>query len=112
NRQYLDAAAGVRIVDWRNAPVSRIFYRYREGDAYEETLGDQPVEGEVLARRTVTVVEGELRKVSCPQGTFVREADGRWRRAEAFQARLRLPGQKERSIGETEARGPAKTGGA
>lgn len=94
NRQYLDAGAGVRIVDWRNAPVSRIFYRYREGDPYEETLGDQAVEGEVVARRTVTIVEGELRKVSAPQGTFVREADGRWRRAEAFTARLRLPGKE------------------
>src|SRR5262249_34228102 len=29
SRQYLDPAAGIRIVDWRNAPVSRIFYRYR-----------------------------------------------------------------------------------
>ena len=27
---------GVQIVDWRNAPVSRLFYRYEEGDAYEE----------------------------------------------------------------------------
>lgn len=93
SRQYLDAAAGVRIVDWRNAPVSRIFYRYREGDSYEETLGDQPVEGEVSARRTVAIVDGELRKVTAPQGTFVREADGRWRRAAAHTARLRLPGQ-------------------
>ncbi|HVJ92234.1 MAG TPA: ATP-binding domain-containing protein [Labilithrix sp.] len=93
SRQYLDPAAGIRIVDWRNAPVSRIFYRYREGDSYEETLGDQPVEGMVLSRRTVAIVDGELRKVTAPQGTFVREADGRWRRAAAHTARLRLPGQ-------------------
>ncbi len=109
NRQYLDPGAGIRIVDWRNAPVSRIFYRYRESDSYEETLGDQLVEGEVVARRTVTIQNGELRKVSCPQGTFVREPDGRWRRAEAHTARLRLPGGRERSIAESEARGPSKS---
>lgn len=97
SKQYLDPGAGIRIVDWRNAPVSRIFYRYREGDSYEETLGDQPVEGEVAARRTVAIVDGELRKVTCPQGTFVREASGKWRRAEAFTARLRLPGAKDKS---------------
>ncbi len=91
SRQYLDPAAGVRIVDWRNAPVSRIFYRYREDDSYEETLGDQPVEGTVVSRRTVAIVDGELRKVTAPQGTFVKEADGRWRRAAAHTARLRLP---------------------
>lgn len=94
SKQYLDAGAGIRIVDWRNAPVSRIFYRYRESDPYEETLGDQPVEGLVLARRTVAIVDGELRKVTSPQGTFVREADGRWRRGEAMTARLRLPGRE------------------
>jgi DNA helicase-2/ATP-dependent DNA helicase PcrA len=93
SKQYLDAGAGIRIVDWRNAPVSRIFYRYREGDPYEETLGDRPIEGEVLARRTVAIVNGELRKVTAPQGTFVVDADGRWRRAEAMTARLRLPGK-------------------
>jgi DNA helicase-2/ATP-dependent DNA helicase PcrA len=97
SKQYLDAGAGIRIVDWRNAPVSRIFYRYREGDSYEETLGDQPVEGEVTARRTVAIVDGELRKVTSPQGTFVKEESGRWRRAEAFTARLRLPGAKDKS---------------
>ncbi|HVH44051.1 MAG TPA: ATP-binding domain-containing protein, partial [Labilithrix sp.] len=68
-----------------------IFYRYREGDGYEETLGDQPVEGLVAARRTVAIVDGELRKVTAPQGTFVREASGHWRRAAAHTARLRLP---------------------
>ena len=91
SKQYLDAANGIRIVDWRNAPVSRIFYRYREGESYEEKLGDRPVEGEVLARRTVAIVEGELRKVTAPQGVFVRDADGMWRRGEAHTARLRLP---------------------
>jgi DNA helicase II / ATP-dependent DNA helicase PcrA len=93
SRQYLDPGAGVRIVDWRNAPVSRIFYRYRESDSYEETLGDQPVEGVVASRRTVAIVDGELRKVTAPQGTFVKETDGRWRRAAAHTARLRLPAQ-------------------
>jgi DNA helicase-2/ATP-dependent DNA helicase PcrA len=95
SKQYLDPGAGIRIVDWRNAPVSRIFYRYREGDPYEETLGDRPIEGEVLARRTVAIVNGVLRKVTAPQGTFVVDSDGRWRRAEAMTARLRLPGKGE-----------------
>jgi DNA helicase-2/ATP-dependent DNA helicase PcrA len=98
SRQYLDPAAGIRIVDWRNAPVSRIFYRYRESDSYEETLGDQPVEGVVAARRTVAIVEGELRKVTAPQGTFVRETDGKWRRAAAHTARLRLPSGDGRAV--------------
>jgi DNA helicase-2/ATP-dependent DNA helicase PcrA len=88
SRSYVDSAAGVRIVDWRNAPVSRLYYRYQEGDDYEEQLGDRLVEGVVVARRGVSVVRGELVRVSSPQGTFVRAADGRWRRTNVHRARL------------------------
>ncbi len=87
-RSYVDSSAGIRIVDWRHAPVSRIYYRYAEGDDYEEELGDRRVEGVVVARRGVTIVRGELVRVSAPQGTFVRGGDGRWRRVAAMRARL------------------------
>jgi ATP-dependent DNA helicase UvrD/PcrA len=87
-RSYVDSGEGIRIVDWRHAPVSRIYYRYAEGDDYEETLGDRPVEGVVVARRSVSIVHGELVRVSSPQGTFVRSSDGGWARAESLSARL------------------------
>src|SRR5262249_46012042 len=32
-------ARGIRIVDWRNAPISRLFYAYQQGEEYEEELG-------------------------------------------------------------------------
>lgn len=67
---------GLRIVDWRHAPVARIFYRYREGDAFEEDLGPRVVDGTVTARRTVTIQRGELRRVDAPQGIFARGPDG------------------------------------
>lgn len=88
SRSYVDTAAGIRIVDWRQAPVSRIFYRYMEGDGYEERLGDRLVEGEVLARRSVAIIGGRLVRVSAPQGTFLCDREGRWRRVDARAARL------------------------
>jgi DNA helicase-2/ATP-dependent DNA helicase PcrA len=87
-RSYVDSAAGIRIVDWRHAPVSRIYYRYAEGDDYEEELGDRVVEGIVVARRGVSIVDGQVVRVSAPQGTFVRGKDGRWRRTSVHRARL------------------------
>jgi len=81
----------VQIVDWRNAPVSRLFYRYEEGDAYEERLGDKMVEGEVVARRTVAIVDADLRRVAAPQGTFSRDIrTGQWRAVATRQARLQI----------------------
>ncbi len=89
-KSYVDPAAGIRIVDWRNAPVSRIFYRYIEGEDYEETLGDKLVEGVVVARRSVAIVDGVLKRVASPQGTFSLDRDGRWKRVATNVARLRV----------------------
>ncbi len=88
-RTFVEPGGGVQIVDWRNAPVSRLFYRYEEGDGYEERLGDRLVEGEILARRTVAILEGELRRVAAPQGTFSRNVrTGQWREIAVQQAKL------------------------
>jgi DNA helicase II / ATP-dependent DNA helicase PcrA len=87
-RSYVDGGEGIRIVDWRNAPVSRIYYRYAEGDDYEEQLGNRVVEGMVAVRRGVTIVGGKLVRVSSPHGTFVLRADGHWRRVAERAARL------------------------
>ncbi|MCA9530563.1 MAG: hypothetical protein KC543_10540, partial [Myxococcales bacterium] len=85
---FVDAKTGVRIVDWRDAPISRIYYRYEEGDDYDEHFGDRDVEGEVLVRRSLSVSMGRLRRVVASQGTFRRRADGTWQRAGRSATRL------------------------
>ncbi|HVR60736.1 MAG TPA: 3'-5' exonuclease [Polyangia bacterium] len=90
-RSYVEPGGGVQIVDWRNAPVSRLFYRYEEGDSYEEKLGDRLVEGEIVARRTVAIVDAQLRRVASPQGTFSRDLrTNDWRAIATQQARLQI----------------------
>ncbi|MGE0789471.1 MAG: 3'-5' exonuclease [Sandaracinaceae bacterium] len=86
---YLDAKTGIRIVDWRDAPVSRLYYRYDEGDEYDEEFGGREVHGEVLTRRTLAINGGELRRIGAPQGTFIRRGDGTWLRAGESARRLR-----------------------
>src|SRR4026209_930417 len=46
-RGFIDRSSNVQIVDWRNAPVSQINYRYEEGDDYEEEIAGRKVEGVV-----------------------------------------------------------------
>jgi DNA helicase-2/ATP-dependent DNA helicase PcrA len=88
SRSYVDSGEAIRIVDWRHAPVSRIYYRYTEGDDYEEELGGRMVEGAVAIRRGVSIVGGELVRVSAPQGAFVRYGDGQWKRVASRRAHL------------------------
>ena len=77
-RTMLDTGDGVSIVDWRNAPVSRLYYRYEEGDEYEEEFDDRSIEGTVMLRRSLVVGDGELRRVDTPQGSWARTRVG-WR---------------------------------
>ncbi len=77
-RGFIDRSSNVQIVDWRNAPVSRIYYRYEEGDDYEEEIAGKRVEGFVEARRNVSIARGNLRRIGTPQGTYLKDAHGAW----------------------------------
>ena len=81
-RGLIDRASGVSIVDWRDAPVSQIYYRYDEGDDYDDEVDQRHLVGVVDARRNVSIHGGHLRRVGCPLGVFVRTVDGEWFEAE------------------------------
>ncbi|MGE4607922.1 MAG: UvrD-helicase domain-containing protein, partial [Myxococcota bacterium] len=81
---------GVRVVDWRNAPISRIFYRYQQGENFEEKLADRVRTGVVVARRTVNIGDGILDRVEAPEGIFAlnqNQPEG-WQRIERDPPRL------------------------
>ena len=61
---------GLRIVDWRDAPISRIFYGYRQGEEYDEEIAGREREGTVLARRMVRIRDGALERVQAPEGDY------------------------------------------
>src|SRR5215475_2363489 len=77
-RGFIDRQSNVQIVDWRNAPVSRIYYRYEEGDDYEEEIAGRRVEGVVECRRNVSIARGNLRRIGTPQGTYLKDSHGAW----------------------------------
>jgi DNA helicase-2/ATP-dependent DNA helicase PcrA len=80
---------GASIVDWRNAPVSQLFYRYEQGDEYDEELVGRQRTGTVVARRTVTIRDRTLRRVDAPEGIFRRDAaDAAWQQVAREPARL------------------------
>ena len=68
---------GVRIVDWRNAPISRLFYQVTEGEDFEIEIAGKMVAGEMVVRRTLAIERGELVRVGTPDTAFVK-LDGAW----------------------------------
>jgi DNA helicase-2/ATP-dependent DNA helicase PcrA len=77
-RAVVEPKHGLHIVDWRNSPISRIYYRYEEGDEYEESFGGQTRTGFVEVRRTLTIEAGRLVRVRIGEQTRVRRDDGAW----------------------------------
>lgn len=84
---YVSPENGIRIVDWRNAPISRMYYTYDEGDDYEEIFGGRLRRGHVTARRSVTITGGVLRRVATSSEIFTRKG-GRWVRLDPDSTRL------------------------
>src|SRR5690606_10951438 len=105
-RGFIDRRAGVQIVDWRNAPISQVYYRYDEGDDYEESVDGRLLTGVVEVRRNVSIARAVLRRIGAPQGSFVGESRGR-RREASGRAGPTLQGGRGKT-----ARAPAQTPGA
>jgi len=88
---FIDSAAGITIVDWRTAPIARIFFNYEEGDVYEHEVDGRWLSGEVEARRVLTYAEGELAVILDPDGVLRRDEHGEWTREDSAD-RVRLAG--------------------
>jgi len=81
---------GVRIVDWRDAPISKIFYSYRQGESFDEEISGRERQGSVRARRMVRIRDGVLERVQAPEGDFSLDANqpSGWRREAHATPRL------------------------
>jgi DNA helicase-2/ATP-dependent DNA helicase PcrA len=81
---------GLRIIDWRHAPIAQLFYRYQQGDEYEEEISGRTILGTIAVRRTLAIRGGALERVEAPEGTFLADSahPGGWRRTDRPAPRL------------------------
>ncbi len=84
---FFEREKGVRVVDWRAAPVAGIFYRYRDGEEYEEPFPGRVARGVVEARRVVVIDRGRLVRITTGS-TALERGPGGWKRASVSGARL------------------------
>jgi DNA helicase-2/ATP-dependent DNA helicase PcrA len=73
---------GVRIIDWRDAPISKIFYSYRQGEDFDEEISGRERQGSVVARRMVRIRDSVLERVQAPEGDYRKDLNENsgWRR--------------------------------
>ena len=75
---FIDTRQNLRVVDWRVAPVAQLFYRYREGDHFEEQLPGRLATGTVTMRRVVVIHQGKLMQLLGDDFSLFRDAAGGW----------------------------------
>ncbi len=73
---------GITVVDWRNAPISQLYYRCAEGEEFDMEVAGRERSGRLAVRRTVTIRRGRLERVACSQGIFARTEDDAWERVD------------------------------
>jgi DNA helicase-2/ATP-dependent DNA helicase PcrA len=66
----LAANTDCRIIDWRRAPIAKLYYEYKEGEEYcEEILGRERI-GRVTLRNRIEVSGGKLSTITNRYGSF------------------------------------------
>jgi len=68
----------IMLVDWRHAPVAKIFFNYQEGDHYEEAFPSRIAKGQVIMRRIVAFNIGQLRSIKTPTAAISCSNENKW----------------------------------
>lgn len=82
-RQRLEYKLGIasnldcRIIDWRKAPIARLYYHYQEGEEYSELIQGKERNGTILYKRKLEIKGGELKRISSGAGSFIKQ-QGTW----------------------------------
>ncbi len=66
-----------RIIDWRKAPIAKLYYEYNEGDYYEEEIQERERKGKVVLKNKVHIEGSELIRLECSYGVFEKK-DSNW----------------------------------
>jgi DNA helicase II / ATP-dependent DNA helicase PcrA len=73
-KTHLDSS----IIDWKNAPLARLFYEYEEGEEYLEDIRGRERTGKILRKHKVKINEANLISLDCPLGFFKKNDSGSW----------------------------------
>lgn len=87
----VDHRLPLNVIDWRNAPLSRIYYEFEEGEEFWAEVAGREREGTVSARRTLDIRGGVL------QGAETGEVVARKKAGNIWQVKRKADEALERS---------------
>jgi DNA helicase-2/ATP-dependent DNA helicase PcrA len=69
----------VLVVDWREAPVSRLYYEYDSGEEFEEDIRGRERAGVIVSKRKVDTTDSKLKSIIDGDTHLIRTKDGEWK---------------------------------
>ena len=72
---FIPRDSNFKIVDWRSAPISQVYYNFREGEDFELDLPTRVIEGIVKEKNILTIRNGNLVRVDKGKKSFIRTED-------------------------------------
>ncbi len=81
-QSFFDRSGKAIVIDWREAPISRLYYEYEAGELYEEEIRGRERTGALSNKRQVETAGGELHKIMEKGTHLIRSRDGSWRSAD------------------------------
>ena len=66
-----------RIIDWRKAPISKLYYEYKEGEEFFEVIQGKERQGIVTLKNKLEIENSVLTRISSSKGNFIKK-DGVW----------------------------------
>lgn len=66
-----------RIIDWRKAPISKLYYEYKEGEEFFEVIQGKERQGVVTLKNKLEIEKSELLRISTSTGNFIKK-NGVW----------------------------------
>ena len=64
------------IVDWRNGPISSLYFNYQQGEEFLEVINDRERSGRIKIRRSYKVHDGQIVEIDTPDGVYSRGENG------------------------------------
>lgn len=66
-----------KVIDWKKAPIARIFYQYSENDEFTFDLDERTIEGTIFEKSVLTIRDSKLLRID-RNGTSFISRDGQW----------------------------------
>lgn len=66
-----------KVIDWKKAPIARIFYQYSENDEFTFDLDERTIEGTIFEKSVLTIRNSKLLRID-RNGTSYVNREGNW----------------------------------